>query len=243
LSSDNKAYCWGNNSNGQLGNGSNTNTSAPTTVILPAGVNFSQLVAGGLHTCALGSDGKVYCWGYNFFGQVGNGSDTNSSTPTAVILPSGVSISQVAAGENHTCGLSSDSKVFCWGNNEYGQLGNGTDTNSPTPIAVILPSGVSISQVVARGDHTCGMGSDSKVYCWGVNYDGQLGNGTDKNSSTPSVVLLPSGMGFSQIVAGGNHTCALGSNSKVYCWGLNDSGQLGNNSDTSSTTPVEVSQP
>src|SRR5208282_693602 len=190
-----------------------------------------------LHTCALLSNGTVECWGYNSNGQLGNGTTTNSSTAVAVSGLSGAATA-IAAGQDHTCALLSNGTVECWGYNSNGQLGNGTTTNSSTPVAV---SGLSGATAIAAGElHTCVLLSGGTVECWGYNSNGQLGNGTTTDSSTPVTVSGLSGTATA-IAAGELHTCVLLSGGTVECWGYNSNGQLGNGTTTDSSTPVTVS--
>ena len=143
LGSDAKAYCWGYNILGQLGNNDDTDVSTPVAVHqgqIPAGISLTQITtAGGVYTCALGSDAKAYCWGHNIRGQLGNNSTAKALTPVAVHqgqIPTGVSLTQIAAGDIHTCALSSDAKAYCWGNNVYGQLGNNSIARALTPVRI-----------------------------------------------------------------------------------------------------------
>ncbi len=185
----------------------------------------SPLAGGDHHSCALISDGTVQCWGWNQYGQLGNGLNTDSPVPVPV---SGITnATAIAAGLAHTCALLAGGSIACWGLNEFGQLGNGLSTDSPTP--VVVKSIANATAVTAGYGHTCALLGDGSVWCWGEDDLGQLGNGSgDENlgSLTPVQVV---GMSNSVAIASGgwDHTCALGADGSVWCWGANDSGQLG----------------
>ncbi|MFO0604731.1 MAG: FG-GAP-like repeat-containing protein [Polyangiales bacterium] len=251
----NEIRCWGDNTLGQLGDGTTTNRNSPTAVREPplqsgevAQVRqYLQVVAGGLHTCALLVGGAVECWGYNESGQLGNGQSGNrrpNATPVRVMGLTGVV--EITAGGFHTCARLTDGSVRCWGSNARGQLGNDRTDNSAMPVPVTgLTNAV---EITAGGEHTCARLSSGEVQCWGGNSDGQLGNGSSgfgRRGATP-VAVRASAMGTDNltgvagIAAGWVHTCARLNTGEVRCWGSNSSGALGNNSTTSSTTPVPV---
>jgi alpha-tubulin suppressor-like RCC1 family protein len=237
------AYCWGDNSSGQLGNGTTTNSATPVPV--SGALIFVSVSNGGNHTCGATpggpAGGAAYCWGDNSSGQLGDGTMTNTATPVPVA--GGRSFLTVSAGGRHTCGVSGP--VACWGDNSSGQLGNGTLTNSSVPVFALLPNGLQPVETVSAGNnHTCaierrgGFAGILFVFCWGDNSSGQLGNGTMTNSATPvSVSTSQAGL----LSAGTLYSCALGFPSAASCWGNNGAGQLGNGTTVNSATPVPVS--
>lgn len=254
LASNGRVYCWGSNEQGQLGINSATPTISisPQLVVygaMPAGA-IKQLSAGVFHVCAVASNNRVYCWGWNLNGQLGDGSTTQRAAPVETALPPGVTAQQIAAGSDHTCALTSAGAVYCWGGNHQGQLGDSTTTDSTTPVVTqpgAIPAGP-IKRIATGYYHTCAIASNDWVYCWGDNEHGKLGNNdpTHTDSSLPVAVAhgeIPGGVTVVDIVMGRDHTCALASNHKAYCWGHNGGGRLGNDSIVASDTPVEVHAP
>jgi len=228
--------CWGWNKYGQLGDGSNTDRNTPVDV---TGLNseVKEVSTGVWHTCAVDSNGSLECWGDNYFGELGNGTNTNSSAPVEV---NGLteSVTAVSTGWAHTCALFSSGGVKCWGWNNSGQLGDGTNTDKNIPVEVSgLSSGVF---GISAGDfHTCALLATGGMKCWGKNNYGQLGNGNNENQNVP-VEVEGLSSGVSAISAGGNHTCALLNSGGVKCWGWNKYGQLGDGSNVNKNVPVEV---
>ena len=198
----------------------------------------AAVAAGNFHTCVLTRRGAVECWGINSHGQLGDGTKTERHAPVAVSgLTSGVAA--IAAGETHTCALTRAGAVKCWGNNESGQLGDGTTTDRSRPVAVPhLASGV--IAITAGDEHTCAVKANGAAKCWGWNDSGQLGDGTWAERHAPvSVSGLTSGV--VAIAAGGYYTCALTSTGAVECWGENLDGQLGDGTENDRRRPVAVS--
>jgi alpha-tubulin suppressor-like RCC1 family protein len=255
LTSSGVPYCWGLNDHGQLGNNSTAPSSSPVAVLLPAGVSSFAHISAGLgevvfggsqSTCALTSAGAAYCWGSNSRGQLGDGSTDESHTPVAVSLPAGVSgFTYVSVGGEHACALTSTGAAYCWGNNASGQLGNSSPGNSPAPVAVSLPAGVSgFVKITAGGSHSCALTATGEAYCWGDDGQGQLGNGPAGPSGTPVAVTLPGAVsGFAELSAGGFHTCGLTATGAGYCWGDDSIYQLGNGAAGSSDAPMAIELP
>ncbi len=239
LSSEGGVKCWGDNTYGQLGDGTTTQRSTAGDVTgLTTGV--TAVAVNGLYTCAIVAGGSVKCWGFNQNGQLGNSTTTASSTPVDVTGLTG-GVTAITLGYDHACALLSGGGVKCWGNNATGQLGDGTTTNRSTPVtAAGLMSGV--TAITAGNDHTCALVSGGGVKCWGNNTSGQLGDGNVTPSPRPvDVTGLTSGV--TAIAAGNGHTCAILSGGGVKCWGNNATGQLGDGTMTQRTTPVSVAGP
>jgi len=254
IASDDQAYCWGNGDHGQLGNNySGQNFKAPVAVStsgLLKNKTIKSISVGGHHTCAIASDNQAYCWGYNYYGQLGNNSTENSSIPVAVNTLGALknkTIKSITAGSAHTCAIASDDQAYCWGYNaSHGRLGNNSTENSSVPVVVdtsIALKNKTVKSIVAGVSHTCAIASDNQAYCWGYNAFRQLGNNSNQNSKIP-VAVSTSGLlknkTITSIVTGNNHTCAIASDNQAYCWGLGNSGQLGNNSNPVSSAPVAV---
>jgi alpha-tubulin suppressor-like RCC1 family protein len=241
LGDDARAYCWGLNGDGRLGTGDIGDRSRPAAVKAPTGVTFTQLSAGGSHTCGLGSDSRAYCWGNGYLGQLGIGDTGNRPGPVAVKAPAGVTFIRLTAGSAHTCGLGSDTRTYCWGNGGSGQLGYGGTAGRSVPVAVNSPAAVAFTELTSGSNHVCALGRNTRAYCWGYGTVGQLGDGVVEDRSTPVTVDAP--VGFTQLTASGAHTCGLGLDNKVYCWGYGGSGQLGTGDTRDRSRPVAVNTP
>jgi alpha-tubulin suppressor-like RCC1 family protein len=241
IGSDGHLYAWGDNSRGALGDGNTMNSSIPVEVSLPSGVTPTAIAASQGTGYAIGSDGHVYAWGDNFYGTLGNGATGGiSDTPVVVSLPSGVTPTAIAGGYESAYAIGSDGHLYAWGDNFYGELGDGNSpTNSSTPVVVSLPSGVTPKAIAGGGGTGYAIGSNGVLYSWGLNDNGQLGNGGTTNGFTPAAVSLPAGVTPTAVTGGGAFAHAIGSDGNLYGWGLGSSGQLGVGS--GSLTPVLVS--
>jgi len=272
LLTDGTVRCWGANwAPGQLGDGTDVDGRAnPVQVLLSGSTQgedvlsgVAQLASGEEHTCALLTDGTVRCWGANWDGMVGDGTAADARlNPMQVLLSGSVQgenvltgVLQVSAGSYHTCALLSDGTVRCWGANWYAMLGDGTDADARLNPVQVLASGstqgsavlTEVVAVAAGSYHTCALLSDATVRCWGANWSGQLGDGTDLERSNPVQVLAAGsaqGVGVLSGVAavshGEDHSCALLTDATVRCWGDNASGQLGDGTRTARADSFEV---
>jgi hypothetical protein len=256
LARNGEAYCWGENRLGQLGAGDTAMSLEPRLVT--GGVRFSALSAGGSHTCGLADSGELYCWGDNRHGELGDGSLTPSAVPRPIA--GGLAFTAVSAGRppaasstfagGHTCALAVGGAVYCWGFNSDGQLGDGSETDSPAPVPV---SSDAIFRAISAGSlYTCGVTNEGLGLCWGANDSGQLGGGlTNPGSSVPVPVLgrlrfetiAASSASKGVLIAGRPHTCGLTAAGTAFCWGRNDSGQLGSGDIGTQSVPLPVVQP
>ena len=256
LVSDN-VYCWGSNGFGGLGNGTNTASLTPIVVqgVGGSGTLFpiSAIAVGGYTNCAASISGHVYCWGGGVGGTLGNGANANSTTPVEVVgvggsgFLSGI-LSVSLNSPNTACAFSSSGNIYCWGVNSYGSMGNGTTVNSNSPVEVVGVGGsgnlTGIVSIATTVENTCGASSSGNVYCWGDNTFGALGDNSTTASNTPIEVLDLSGVGnltgIQAVSEGDLSTCASSGSGNAYCWGSNQFGQLGNNSTTNSSLPIQV---
>ncbi len=251
VASGGSVVTWGANVFGQLGDGSSMAFTKVNTSGVLAGKKILKTAAGYMHVIALADDGNLYAWGYNTYGQLGNGLTTSSEAPVAVTMTgalSGKTITAVAASYFASFALASDGTVYSWGYNTYGGLGNGNFTSSYVPVAVSTSgvlSGKTITAIAASLYSAYALADDGKVYSWGYNSYGQLGNGNTNNSNTPVAVSTSgvlSGKTLTAIAScsTGYHCLAMDSDGKLYAWGWGTVGQLGNGATANSNVPVQV---
>ena len=258
---DGTVWCWGQNSNQQLGAASDSPTEAdPLQVVSPDGTGFltgiTSIAAGSAHSCAATSAGNAYCWGVNSNGQLGDGTNTQRALPVAVVDVTGAgmlegvrSVSAHPSGQ-HTCASMYDGTVFCWGSNSYGQLGNASASPTTRPWQARGLNGekvlTRVTQLSVGANHTCVRRFDQGVWCWGLGGSGQLGENSTTNRPAPVETLSMDGTGplssVTSVAAGDSHTCATVSDGTVQCWGANGSGQLGQNRLLNHRLPVRVQQ-
>ncbi|MBI1823493.1 MAG: hypothetical protein HY200_05155 [Nitrospirae bacterium] len=222
LLTDGTVSCWGDNRNSQTGVQRESMAKPSLPVIVPKIMNVVSIAAGNEHSCAAQSDGSLFCWGDNHFGQLGTGIQAHQFFPPSKVPISGEAL-VVTAGRRHSCALLKDHTVQCWGKGFEGQLGDGRKKDSLTPVKVtnLNPNGVLIAfnhilTISSGSQHTCALLENREVHCWGSNYSGQLG--TFHEDFSPQPVFS----GLSDVVslsAGGWHTCAIFSNGETKCVG------------------------
>jgi alpha-tubulin suppressor-like RCC1 family protein len=236
VTTDNRAYCWGWNYFGQLGTGSNTGPEqcqgaggpfpcSTRPALVAGGHSFRQVSVGRNHTCGVTTEDQAYCWGENS-GSLGDGSTVNRSSPVPVA--GGREFRQVEAGYFHSCGVTRGNRAFCWGSNTYGQLGDGTTSTRLKPVAVV--GGLTFKHVstgIGSQEFTCGVTTENRAYCWGNNRSGQVG---DSSTATRRVRPVPvaGNRQFRQVDAGDAHACGVTTANKAFCWGDGRGGELGN---------------
>ena len=245
LISTGTVWAWGYGIDGELGNGTNTNSNIPVQVSMPSGVKVTAISAGGGYGLALTSVGKVWAWGYGIDGELGNGANTKSNIPVQVSIPSGTTITAIAAGHDSGLALVSDGTVFAWGYNGNGELGNGNNANSNIPVSVKIPAGITVTGIAAGYRHNIALTSGGAILAWGDNHFGELGNGNNTNSNIPVSVNMPIGSTVISISASGDNdfSLALTTTGTVWSWGYGIDGELGNGNNANSNIPVQVSMP
>jgi len=235
------AYCWGYNSNGQLGDGSTVSRTAPVAV--GGGVAFASIAPGAVHTCGLTSSGEAYCWGANSYGRLGDSTTSQRTAPTPAAGE--MVFSSISAGLEHTCAVEAATRdAYCWGRNQSGQLGDGTTTTRVSPIPTFGSTLFGFDRVSAGGQHTCAIALDGAAYCWGLNAQGQLGDATTVTRFVPTEVS--GGLAFRWLAVNNDNvtwesTCGVTADGETSCWGLNNYGQLGRGTTGGqSAVPAEV---
>lgn len=244
------ALCWGEGVHGQLGDGVARATPAverePRTVASRRA--FGAVSAGGAHTCAIGTDAALWCWGLNRDGQLGLGA---AGTPETCLDPSfpcsrvpvpvggTLRFKAVSAGQRHTCAVTVAGAAYCWGSNGSGELGTGAAVGVQGNAPAMVAGGHVFTSVDAGVNHSCGVRADGALLCWGANLRGALGIGaTDGNYTTPQPVR--GGLTFASVSVGERTTCGMTTDGIAYCWGMNHVGQVGDGTRTDRAEPTRV---
>ena len=238
LKSDGTVWAWGANYLGQLGNGTTTDSLVPKQISSSSLSGVSAIAAKDLHNLALKKDGTVWGWGYNYYGELGDGTTgTSILTPKQISSSSLSGVINIALGKYHSLALKSDGMVWAWGANYLGQLGDGTTTDSLVPKQISSSSLSEVIAITAGYYHNLALKSDGMVWSWGRNDSGQLGDGTTTNSLVPKQVLS----GVIAIAAGTDFSLALKSDGTVWGWGYNYYGELGDGTTTNILVPQQIS--
>jgi len=235
IKTDGTLWTWGLNTSGQLGDNTAINRSTPVTTFA-GGTNWKQVSSGFNHTAAIKTDGTLWTWGQNGTGQLGNNTTTDRSTPVTTSA-GGANWKQVTCGSGYTSAIKTDGTLWTWGFNTNGQLGiNNTTTPILTPVTTFA-GGTNWKQVSSGVYNAAAVKTDGTLWTWGINSDGQLGDNTSTDRSTP-VTTFAGGTNWKQVAGGTSHTAAIKTDGTLWTWGLNDFGALGDNTFSRRSTPV-----
>jgi len=233
---------WGYNNLGQLGDGTTASAAVPRTVALPPGSTVAAVRAGCYSSVAVTSTGRVLTWGAAVYGQLGDGSTTPVDVPVRAGLPAGARVTSVRAGCDHVLALTSTGRIYAWGYNADGEVGNGTTSfGQDTPVRVHMPAGSRVTAISAGCYHSLAVTSTGRVYAWGLNSDGELGDGSTASNALPVRVRFPAGARIATITAGCYHSLAISATGRIFAWGDNEFGQLGDGTTVSRHRPVRAS--
>ncbi len=236
-----RLYCWGSDAAGQLGDGgTNTDQGAPVEVAGGRKV-WVQVTAGGFHTCARTVRGQLWCWGSDFWGQLGNGGANTDVGAPVQVTGGGGAWADVSAGYQHTCGRTLGGRLWCWGNDGSGRLGDDAAVADRTEPTEVAGATADWRTVTAGTFHTCAVKRSGRLFCWGLDSAGQLGDGPPLVGRHTPVEVAGGRTDWTAIALGRSHTCGLQRSGALACWGWDDAGQLGDDAahaDQASPVPV-----
>ncbi len=249
---DGAVYCWGRFSVPTTAPGGRATLRATA---IEGGVRFRAVAVGLTHACGIGVDNRVYCWGSNNYGERGGGPAGGPPTalPAPVLLAEerDTSFALISASVNQSCAVDRDGNGYCWGRNLFGEIGNGraSETDEPTTAPTSVAGDHRWRLIRSAGGVTCGLTVEGEAYCWGINlYPRTFGNaaapercdGPPPRGCSTRPMLISEGLRFRDLSVGRGHACAVTTGGKIYCWGDNDHGQLGNGSGEPAAEPTPV---
>lgn len=236
-----RLFCWGSDAAGQLGDGgTNTDQAAPVEIAGPRKV-WVQVSAGGFHTCARTIVGQLYCWGSDFWGQRGDGGANTDVGEPVRVTAGATAWADVSAGYQHTCARSVNRHLWCWGNDGSGRLGDDAAVADRTEPVEVAGATADWRAVTAGIFHTCAIRTSGRLFCWGLDSAGQLGDGPPLTEQHTPVEVAGGRTDWTAVALGRSHTCGLGRTGSLHCWGWDDAGQLGDDAaHANQAVPVPV---
>jgi alpha-tubulin suppressor-like RCC1 family protein len=236
IKTDGTLWTWGWNTDGQLGDNTPTDKSSPIQTVC-GGTNWKQVACGAQHTAAIKTDGTLWTWGYNLYGQLGDNTNTRKSSPVQTVA-GGTNWKQVAAGGFHIAAIKTDGTLWMWGRNSTGQLGNNTTANKSSPVQTVT-GGTNWKQISCGYYHTAAIKTDGTLWLWGANTSGCLGNNSTANKSSP-VQTVCGGTNWKQVSSNYDRTAAIKTDGTLWLWGYNLLGELGDNTTANKSSPVQT---
>ncbi|PKN25411.1 MAG: hypothetical protein CVU65_08920 [Deltaproteobacteria bacterium HGW-Deltaproteobacteria-22] len=236
-------WCFGDNRSGQLGLDDTQNRPAPASVPPPGGQDWLRIAMGADHACGVVGDGDLVCAGANAFGQLGTADLTPSTTFVPVTGPLDLKFFMVAAGDGFTCALDELGHLWCWGRNDRGQVGDGTNEDRLQPTEITVSGVSSFIHVTAGVSHVCALDDTYAAWCWGAGENGRLGNGQTGDSPVPVAVHMPPVTVFQELSCQGRSCCGRDTPGRVFCWGANDAAQLGIGAGADRSEPIQALTP
>ena len=222
-----KAWCWGSDGNGKLGDGDDGQAREYSPVAVAGGHTFTTLTASNMHTCGVDTAGKAWCWGWDTNGAAGDGADDQGNKSSPVAVDGGHTFTTLTAGDLHTCGVETTGKAWCWGWDGHGQVGDGDDGQGDEHSPVAVAGGHTFTSLSAGYYYTCGVATDGVAWCWGADSDGILGDGDADPAIEYSPVPVAGGHTFTTLTASNHHTCGVETAGAAWCWGADSNGILG----------------
>jgi alpha-tubulin suppressor-like RCC1 family protein len=230
-------WAWGSNSSGSIGDNTTVKKSSPVQTIA-GGSDWTKISGKENHKVGMKTDGTLWLWGQNNAGQLGDDTTVNKSSPVQTIV-GGTNWSSVACGGNHTAAIKTDGTLWLWGQNSYAQLGDDTNVSKSSPVQTIA-GGTNWSSVSCGREHTAAIKTDGTLWLWGWGGSGRLGDNTTNVSTSSPVQTIVGGNNWSSVSCGRDHTAAIKTDGTLWVWGLNNAGQLGDDTTDNKSSPVQT---